>query len=165
MKSYLISALAVRFGAQGREVFLEQHQHHWLVWEAGAWKPPMKNTVSISREAVRAQAQRAGESLAIALEPNDGLKLGRAPESDLVINDGTLSGHHLTFRQLPSLEWTVEDAHSKNGTRLDGDSLAPGAPVLLRDGTRIDAAHVSLTFYTAEGILRRLKASVASPEP
>ncbi len=159
MKSYLISALAVRLGAQGRDVFLQQHWHDWLVWEAGAWKPPNKQTVNISRDAIRlASPSRAGESLAVALEPGPkGLVLGRAHESDLVINDGTLSGHHLTFRQLGDDEWTVEDAHSKNGTRLDGDVLTPGAPVLLRDGTKIDAAHVSLTYYTAEGMLLRLQ--------
>ena len=62
MKSYLISALAVRLGAQGQEVFLEQHSHDWLVWEAGAWKPPNKQTVSVSRDALRkASAGRASE--------------------------------------------------------------------------------------------------------
>ena len=159
MKSYLISALAVRFGAQGQEAFLEQHSHDWLVWEAGAWKPPNKQTVSVSREALRkVEGGRAGESLAVALEPTpEGLVLGRAPQSDLVINDGTLSGHHLTFRQLEDDTWSVEDAHSKNGSRLNGVPLEPGLSVLLRDGTHIDAAHVSLTFYTSVGILRRLR--------
>ncbi len=159
MKSYLISALAVRFGAQGEAAFLEQHPHDWLVWEAGAWRPPTLQTVSISRESIRnpSVAGRPGESLAIALEPSGGLVLGRAHESDLVINDGTLSSHHLTFRQVTFQRWTVEDAHSKNGTRLDGDALTPGAPVLLRDATHIDAAHVALTYYTAKGMLLRLK--------
>ncbi len=158
MKSYLISALAVRFSAQGREAFLEQHPHDWLVWEAGAWKPPSKQTVSVSRESLRAAATRAGESLAVALESlESGLVLGRAPESDLVINDGTLSGHHLTFRQLADLSWTIEDAHSKNGSRLDGHQLVAGSQVALYDGVHIDAAHVSLTYYTAQGILTRLR--------
>ncbi len=158
MKSYLISALAVRYGAQGRVAFLEQHPHDWLVWEAGAWKPPSKKTVSVSRESLKAAATRAGESLAVALEavPN-GLVLGRAPESDLVINDGTLSGHHLTFRQRPDLTWTIEDAASKNGSRLDGLELGAGKQVPLRDGMHIDAAHVSLTYYTAQGMLLRLQ--------
>lgn len=158
MKSYLISALAVRYGAQGRVAFLEQHSHDWLVWEAGAWKPPTKKTVSVSREALKAATARAGESLAVALEPaGHGLVLGRAPESDLVINDGTLSGHHLTFRKLPDLSWTLEDAHSKNGTCLDGVELGAGKQAPLRDGIHIDAAHVSLTYYTAQGMLLRLQ--------
>jgi hypothetical protein len=157
VKSYLISALAVRFGTLGREVFLKQHAHDWLVWEAGAWKPPANKTVSVSRDSIRAAANRVSESLAVALEPDaNGLVLGRDPESDLVINDGTLSGHHLTFRRLPTGVWTIEDANSKNGSVLDGERLASGEPSPLRDGVHIAAAHVSLTFYSAEGIIRRL---------
>lgn len=158
MKSYLISALVVRFEAQGREVFLRQHPHDWLVWEAGAWKPPTSKTVAVSRDSLHRAANQGAESLAIALEPRaDGLVLGRAAaQADLVINDGRLSGHHLTFRRLPDTRWTVEDAHSKNGTRLDGDVLTPGAPVVLHDGVHIDAANVALTYYTVDGMLRRL---------
>lgn len=163
MKSYLISALAVRFNALGLDSFVHQHTHDWLVWEAGAWKPPTKTTLSVASETLKANASRATDSLAIAMERASprGLILGRAHASDLVINDGTLSGHHLTFHQLPDHSWTVEDAHSKNGTKLDGDQLTPGAPVLLRDATRIDAAHVQLMYYTAEGIASRLKKSLA----
>jgi pSer/pThr/pTyr-binding forkhead associated (FHA) protein len=60
---------------------------------------------------------------------------GRHPESDIFLNDVTVSRHHCRF-VLNGDELSVEDSGSTNGTyvneaRVDAASLAPGDEVLV----------------------------------
>ncbi len=60
---------------------------------------------------------------------------GRHPESDIFLNDVTVSRHHCRF-VLNGSELSVEDSGSTNGTyvneaRVDASSLAPGDEVLV----------------------------------
>ncbi len=161
MKSYLISSLTFRFSNADLETFKKSHPHDWLLWEPGSWKPPGSTTlVGPGLSTTPAPAKPAGEALALALEPKkDGgqLTLGRGPECDAVINDGTLSLLHLVFMQGPNATWTVRDAGSRNGSSLDGVKLEPGTPQSLKTGCKINAAGVTFTFYGPSGMLQRLK--------
>ncbi|MBF5043736.1 FHA domain-containing protein [Aggregicoccus sp. 17bor-14] len=176
MKSFLVSQLARTYpgagGAAGPEAFVRAHPHAWVLWEPGAWRPPGKSTTTVVALPQVAADARAGEALALALEGRPDapgrVRLGRAPECELVINDGTLSSVHLLFLRepggAPGGGWTVRDGGSRNGSWLDGVRLAPGQPQALASGARLQAAQVSLTFYTPEGLLERLR-GVAAPRP
>jgi pSer/pThr/pTyr-binding forkhead associated (FHA) protein len=108
---------------------------------------------------------RAGEALALALEGRaespGRVRLGRGPECEIVINDGTLSGVHLLFMRDdgagPGESWTVRDEGSRNGSWLDGVRLEAGQPHRLAPGARLQAAQVRLTFYDAAGMFSRLR--------
>ena len=158
MKSYLLSTLAAQLASAGVEGFRGQHPHDWLVWEPGAWRPPDRTTLVVA--AGTADAGRAGEALALALEPTKAapgqVTLGRGETCAVTINDGTLSQLHLTFMKTAEGGWTVRDAGSKNGSKLDGIKLEPGQPWPLRSGARIQAAQVAFTFYTPEGLVSRI---------
>lgn len=160
MKSYLLSSLAFRFGSAEGETFARAFPHDWILWEPGAWKAPASTTHLLSPSTSPAPS-KAGEALALALEPRpDGapLKLGRGAECDAIINDGTLSQVHLVFMRSPDNKgWTVRDANSRNGSKLDGVKLEPGKPASLSNGSRLVAAQVSFTFYNSAGMLARLK--------
>ncbi len=159
MKSYLLSSLAFRFGSAEGDTFSRAFAHDWILWEPGAWKAPANTTHLLASGATPAPA-KAGEALALALEPRaDGqpLKLGRGAECDALINDGTLSQVHLVFMRSPKGDWTVRDAGSRNGTRVDAVKLVAGQPVNLNNGSRLLAAQVSFTFYNSAGMLARLK--------
>lgn len=158
MKSFLLSWLARKHGGSSLQAFLAEHRGDWLVWEAGPWRPP-----AARRETIAAgpgtRLLAAGESLVIALAARAGgpeVRLGRGPENDLVVDDGTLSRAHLIFYRDPAGVWTVRDAGSRNGTLLGGAQLG-AEPVVLASGARIEAGAVRLTFYDAGSLYLRLK--------
>jgi hypothetical protein len=159
VKSYLLSSLAFRFGSSEGDSFTRAFPHDWLLWEPGAWKAPASTTHLLTPTSTPTPS-KAGEALALALEPRTDaspLKLGRGAECDAIINDGTLSQVHLVFMRSADGVWTVRDANSRNGSKLDTQKLEPGRPAMLSNGARLVAAQVSFTFYNSTGMLARLK--------
>lgn len=159
MKSFLISWLAKRHAGTDLQAFTAEHPGAWLVWEAGPWRPPAaRRETMASGPGTRLLA--AGESLAILLEPKKAgapeVRLGRAAENDLVVDDGTLSRSHLAFSKDASGSWSVRDVGSSNGTQLEGKPLGQ-AFVRLENGARVEAGAVRLTFYDAGGLYLRLR--------
>ena len=63
----------------------------------------------------------------------------------------------MVFMRTADKVWTVRDANSRNGTKLDGLKLEPGKPGTLANGSRLIAAQVSFTYYNCAGMLARLK--------
>src|SRR5918911_880762 len=64
-----------------------------------------------------------------------GSVLGRSRECDVVVDDANVSRRHAEVRPGPR-GWTVTDAGSTNGTRVDGRAVGPQGEVL-RGGERI----------------------------
>lgn len=171
MKSFLVSQLARSYAASF-EAFARAHPHPWVLWEPGAWRPPGKSTTTVIALPAQLSDPRAGEALALSLEGRaespGRVRLGRGPECEIVINDGTLSGVHLLFMREAGAAsgggWTVRDGGSRNGSWLDGVRLEAGQPQPLVPGTRLQAAQVRLTFYDPAGMFSRLS-SVAPARP
>lgn len=93
----------------------------------------------------------------LALDGKDRLVLGCGPSCDLTINDGTLSARHL-IRKRAGPGWTVEDAGSSTGTRLQAKVPKPHEAHPLMEGARTEAAQVTLSSWNPEGPWRRLSA-------
>lgn len=55
------------------------------------------------------------------------LRVGRAPDNDIVVNHPAVSGHHLSLFVSAGV-MTVTDQNSTNGTQLNGHRIAPNAP-------------------------------------
>ncbi len=163
MRSYLVSWLQHHLDAD-MEAFVRAHAGPWLVWEAGPWRPPPADRATISEAGGRSGRSSSGDALALEVTPRagrarfEGVRLGRGPEHDLVVDDGTLSRAHLLLR-LEDGRWSLEDLRSSNGTRVDGLPV-DGKPVALESGTRIEAGSVRLTFYDARGLYLRLRHGV-----
>ena len=163
MRSWLISALAQKTQASGGlEALKRLCPFDWLVWEPGQWRPARPNIETMmglpQAPAGSAEVPKEGESLVIALEPRRDKKdvtLGRAG-CDVVIDDRTLSTHHLSFN-FDDHHWWVHDVGSRNGSLLDGRKLGK-EPVRLTAGNRLQAAQVVLTYYTLDSMYARLKA-------
>jgi hypothetical protein len=154
VKSLLLSTLRAQFASKGADALKAAHPHAWLLWEPGNWKPPAKRTMVFSAVGPGSKSS-GGEALALALDGAQQMVLGRDPLCDLVINDGTLSARHLLLTR-SGTGWTVADAGSSNGTKLQGAALAANDPRPLLEGARLEAAQVILTYWTAEGLWRRL---------
>lgn len=163
MKSYLVSWLKRHLDAD-MGAFERTHAGPWLVWEAGPWRPPPADRSTIADSGEHGGRSSSGDALALEVVPRpgrarfEGVRLGRGPENDLVVDDGTLSRAHLLLR-FDDGRWTVEDLRSSNGTRADGAAVN-GTPVRIESGTRIEAGTVRLTFYDAKGLYLRLRHGV-----
>ncbi len=86
----------------------------------------------------------------------DGLTIGRAPESDLVITQDfpaweTISRHHARIYQQEG-RWIVEDLDSMNGVYVNGRRTGRN---LLRDGWRLGVGGVEFVFRTSTGEAQR----------
>ena len=157
MKSYLVSWLRKAHADAKIADFERERAGAWLVWEAGPWRPP-----SARRDTLVAGPQTrllaSGESLAIQLEPKrpgPEVRLGRGADCDLVVDDATLSRVHLVFTRDAAGRWTVRDAGSRNGTKVNGMAVRD-TPVPLERGAAIEAGAVRLTFLDAAGLFERL---------
>lgn len=163
--SYLLSGLAGYAKAIDLNAFKQRYPFHWIVWEAGQWQPPKAATIQVDKEAFNKLMAQGGEAMAFPLEerPVPGgllqLTFGRGADCDLTINDGTISERHLVFTK-ESAGWNVRDSGSRNGTLVNGQKLAPGAPLLLKGGEQLQVGQVKLSYYTPDGLYARARVSL-----
>jgi hypothetical protein len=168
MRSYLVSQLARVWKDAAPAAFLQQYPHPWVVWEPGRWQPPERSgaTLVVPPPAAGTLPGHAGDALALALRGKPAsppqVTLGRGAECDLKLDDATLSSVHLLFMLGPDGAWTVRDGGSRNGTWVDDVRLAAGQPCALTSGTRLRVGQVSLTYYTPEGLLARVRQNPTS---
>ncbi len=71
------------------------------------------------------------------------ISVGRGMESDVVINDASISRRHVQFLRQPDGDY-VQDLESRNGTQVNGDPLR--MPRLLRVGDMIVLGNVHLQY-------------------
>jgi hypothetical protein len=160
LKTFLLSQLSREHGDDDISSFEQAHPGPWLVWEAGPWLPPPNDRATMMAPLRRGRAS-SGDPLVLEVAPRlgrarfEGVRLGRGPENDLVVDDGTLSRAHMLFRR-DTEGWLLEDLRSSNGTRVDGEPVE-ARPASLEPGARIEAGAVRLTFYDARGLHLRLR--------
>lgn len=87
-----------------------------------------------------------------------GVTIGRVSSNDVIIDHPSVSRFHAWLQQDERTgAWSVTDAESRNGTRVDGVSLSPRQRVALRDGGVIQLGEVSLTFFLPASALAEVK--------
>jgi hypothetical protein len=158
LRTFLLSSLSRAHEGATLDDFVRERPGPWLVWEAGPWRPPSRKRETLAGGA-GIRLLSSSESLAIQLAPRTPgaeVRLGRDPACDLVVDDATLSRVHLVFVRDASGGWTVRDAGSRNGTRVDGAAVG-AEPAALAPYSRIEAGAARLTFYDAGGLFRRLR--------
>ncbi|MEW5740961.1 MAG: FHA domain-containing protein [Myxococcota bacterium] len=84
-----------------------------------------------------------------------GVTLGRVESNDVVLDDASVSRFHawLQFDERQKT-WLLCDAQSKNGTWLDGATVAKGARLPLHDGALIKLGQASLRFLLPQTLLQ-----------
>ena len=102
-------------------------------------------------------ALRAGTALLVVLRgPNTGARVlldddevasGRHPDSDIFLDDVTVSRKHAVFRRTPS-GFVVRDVGSLNGTYVNRELVDE---VTLTTGDEVQIGKFRLVFYAAQG--------------
>lgn len=83
--------------------------------------------------------------------------IGRAPNNDLVLADRRVSKFHAYFRRIGDT-WTISDANSTNGTRVDDVPVPAERSITLRSGQRIVlGGAVVLEFLERDDLFERLE--------
>lgn len=84
-----------------------------------------------------------------SLEPGE-IRIGRAPDNDIVLEDNTVSGHHAVISVTPNeylddvLDYKITDQNSTNGTQVNGKQL--NRPHLLKHHDYIQLGQHRLQF-------------------
>lgn len=91
------------------------------------------------------------------------ITIGRAPNNDLVLADRRVSKFHAYFRRVGD-GWTVSDANSTNGTRVDDVPVPAERSVTLRSGARVVlGGAVVLEFLEGDDLFERLQSHRSGP--
>jgi len=108
----------------------------------------------IEKEKFVAEFSIEGKSHSVKLEfdLNERKSVGRSKESDLTLEDGSVSKIHATFLLNAQRQILVADTGSSNGTFINGNRIAYGKAHVILDNDR-------LQFGDVEVLLRRLSNS------
>lgn len=76
---------------------------------------------------------------------NDSYTLGRSDDSDICIQDSTISNHHCTLVKISDDTYAVKDEGSTNGTKLNGRKLLENLPpVAMSSGDILQVGNVEI---------------------
>ncbi len=92
--------------------------------------------------------QPAGPTEERAIELGDDtneVRIGRRPDLELPLPYPALSGLHAQLVRVDG-RWQIEDLGSTNGTRVDGERLAPRQPRPIAPGAQIKLGQITLVF-------------------
>lgn len=83
------------------------------------------------------------------------LSLGRGPENSIQIDDPSISHRHMKLEKREG-RFFIQDLKSTNGTFMNGEMIAPGKPVEIREGIPIAAGNTLMVLdqaFTVGGTL------------
>jgi hypothetical protein len=80
---------------------------------------------------------------------DDVVGIGRAPESQIFLDDITVSRHHATLTRNAE-GWTLADAGSLNGSYVNRVRI--GTATTLRPGDEVQIGKYRFTFYASNGV-------------
>lgn len=83
------------------------------------------------------------------------ISIGRLDGNDVALVDATVSKFH-AFVNFSSGDFLLQDARSRNGTKVDGVSVAPrgdGPPTRLQDGQHLEFGSVNLSCVSAASLI------------
>lgn len=108
------------------------------------------------------------EDLLVATLPplgeTDSLTIGRLPDCELVLDEGSVSKQHAVLRwNQAERRCTIKDLGSRNGTFLNG-VIIMDREVALRDGDIVSIGYVQFWFLLTETLHTRLR-SLPRPSP
>lgn len=160
-----ISAFLALPEAQNRDQFLATYKHPFLLCERIADRPAseakkdfhttagisMFNSIAKQEPEVHPVARREGGEAMI-------ITIGRAPNSDIVLADASVSKMHAYFhKDAVKGEYSVTDVGSSNGTKLNGVALVPDGTTPIKDGDELVIAECFRCLFMMPDTLLRMR--------
>jgi hypothetical protein len=142
----LVEELAYELEALGRDAFRAQHGQHFLVFASRGLiddAAEFVNTASRSGSDILAGRGREVDVHPIAKAR---VTVGRGEDSDVRIKHPRVSSLHAVFTLGGGLLF-LTDAHSRNGTQVNGAPLAPDAPAPVDVGDLVQFGPVQATVW------------------
>ena len=150
-----------RLFLQGR--FASRYPHDWLVWEASSWRPaPPSGTQARTLEPERfPTGPRRDDALCFPLPMDAGkpVRLGRALENDVVLDDVSVSRRHLIIVRDAAGAWVANAPPDSGPSQLAGAPI-PAALVLV-SGVTVYLGDLPLTFHSSASFVARVEAASA----
>jgi hypothetical protein len=165
MARSLLLSILVRQSLALKERFRTRYPHAWLVWEAGLWNVPETSEQDVAttrrpnselRDCLPSGEDALCFELTSPVTPVE-LRLGRASQNAMVVNDATVSREHLALQPRPDGGWEVLLLPNTTPVRLDGALLEPEQPVVLRSGAQLELGDVRLTYHDAAAFADRVE--------
>ena len=88
------------------------------------------------------------------------VSVGRTADSDVIINDFSISRKQCTF-QAQGMAWLLADAGSTNGTVVAGKKYKSPQTVLLQGGEELVLGRLAFEFHTPLSLAAKIKAGKA----
>jgi eukaryotic-like serine/threonine-protein kinase len=131
----------------------------------GAAGAPAQGIAAPEAEAIRVQVLDANDQpVQTVLLQTELLRVGRAPDNDVILNHPGVSRHHCEVRrERDHLE--VRDLNSSNGTYLDGSRLAAGQPAAWEAGAEVGVGPYTLRLYAPAQADRTVSLPLPRTEP
>jgi len=146
--------------------FSTRYPHAWLVWEPGERVAPLPRAGVPVTTVVPLMSPRRGPTEGdplcfplIGSASGPALRVGRDPESDLVVDDLTVSREHFNL-WLEGADWFITVPSVSNAaTLVRSMSLQPGEKMRLLDGCAIVAGGVHFTYLQRARMVDRVVAN------
>lgn len=156
--AYLISVLTRRLMLKPAE-FKARYPHAWLVWEPGSWSEPKSPEMAASETLQPGQerpiAPVGEDALCFELKPSGtSLKVGRAPDNQIILNDMRVSRSQLELRHVGGFWQVVPVRGARNillGEPLDEQGVKIAGTI------KLQAGGIQLSFYDAADFAARLQ--------
>lgn len=101
---------------------LAEPEHVYEITDAEATTFPLLASTIREAAEIPSGTLRSPDGSSTAIPPT-GLRLGRSPDNDVVVDDPKASRRHASLVATPS-GFVVQDLHSTNGTRVNGEAVA-----------------------------------------
>jgi hypothetical protein len=162
VRAFLLSLLSRQYALE-KEKVRERYPLAWLVWEPGNWVPASGTGDTRLAETMVPRGGPArpvgGDALCFELRCDKGketrLRVGRAPENEIVVNDMTVSREHVALVHTFAV-WKADLAPSQKAAWYDEKRLIAGNPVPLVDGGQLRIGDVLLGFHEPRSFWRRV---------
>ena len=110
----------------------------------------------VRKEAHKGRLDRFGQAGSLG----SWISIGRQSNSEVMVNDFTVSKEHAQIRQVED-GFEIEDLESSNKTLVNGTALVPGVPVRLESGDKLRLGRVELRFFRSADLYSLFAPSVS----
>lgn len=142
---------------RGADAFVARYPGAWLVWEPGPWQAPSRTTLTTLKVDGGSATPKAGDALCFQLACVEGrtLKVGREPDNDVQITDGTVSRHHVVLTCQQGT-WFIRVAGGRQASIGQVTLTEQDPPLRLQPGQVLKLGGAQLSFHDTASLLRRL---------